>query len=428
MSAVPTAASASPPPSAVPATRLWRQAAFRSLLLAHLTSNLGDWLAFLALFGIVALERQSGVAGIGALAVAFMLPLVVVAPIAGVFVDRWDLRRIMVVSDLLRAGVVLAMTVQPGTAWLCVLLFVHQSIGCFFNPAQHAAIPRLVPPGDILRANAMTAQAAHLTKVLGPAIGGALVALLGVRGCFIVDAFTFAASAAWLVRLPALPKITAEAPPGKARHDLRVGLHFLWTAPRLRVLTLGLAACIAGLGSVIPSLPVHARDALRLQSVGIGLLLSGVGAGMLIGSTWLARTPVHVDRLMLMGIAAVASGLGLLGVAACTGALLAFMTIVLVGAGLSVLLVAAHTMVQEETPPPLRGRVVSFILAGLGAAQVAGMGFASRAAVAHPAAFTLSVAGGVLAVCGAALCLAAFRWRARPARPGVASTRVGSPR
>jgi predicted MFS family arabinose efflux permease len=275
----------------------------------------------------------------------------------------------------------------------------------------------------------MTAQAAHVTKVLGPAVGGALVALLGARGCFIVDALTFLASAAWLVRLPALPRL-AGAPPAKTRHDLRVGMQFLWRTPRLRVATLALAACITALGATIPSLPVHARDALGLGSLRIGLLLSMLGAGALFGSMWLVSTRRHVDRSMLVALGALASGLALIGFTRCRHEALAFVAIVPFGAGVSVLLVAAHTLVQEETPAPLRGRVVSLILAVLGTAQVSGMGLASVASVtsvasaAHVTSFTLSLAGGVLAASGALLGATASR---RAVRPGAASTRAGSP-
>jgi len=118
---------------------LLRLPAFRALFTAHLVSNLGDWLAFLALFSLAAIEWQASATRIALLAVAYIVPLALVAPFAGVFVDRWELRRILIASDLARAALVTAMTFAPNHAMLCVLLFLHQSCGCFFNPACKAA-------------------------------------------------------------------------------------------------------------------------------------------------------------------------------------------------------------------------------------------------------------------------------------------------
>ena len=175
--------------------RMWHNRPLRGLLLAHFASNFGDWLAFMAMFSLAALQWHTDVLGIGFLAIAYLLPFAVIAPLAGVFVDRWELRRLLIVSDLLRAGIVCLMAFANDLAILCGLLFLHQSVSTFFNPAQHAAIPRLVTREDILPANALSTQASHATKILGPGIGGILVATLGTRGCLLLDAATFLISA-----------------------------------------------------------------------------------------------------------------------------------------------------------------------------------------------------------------------------------------
>ena len=135
--------------------RMWRNKPLRGLLLAHFASNFGDWLAFMAMFSLAALQWHTDVLGIGFLAISYLLPFALIAPLAGVFVDRWELRRLMIASDLLRAGIVCLMAFANDLAVLCGLLFLHQSVSTFFNPAQHAAIPRLVAREDILVASSM---------------------------------------------------------------------------------------------------------------------------------------------------------------------------------------------------------------------------------------------------------------------------------
>ena len=385
-----TEAPASPPTSPdASATRdftaLLGDRRFAALFGAHLVSNLGDWLAFLALFGLAALEWRASATRVGLLAVAYVLPLVGVAPFAGVLVDRWDLRKVLVASDMARAVLVLAMAFAPGYAALCALLFLHQAAGCFFNPAQSAALPRFVPRPRLLSANALTSSAGHAAKLLGPAVAGLLVAALGPRGCFLADSASFVVSALALSTLPAMPggRRTTGAGTGPARRagsawaavraDLGEGFEFLRRAPRLRRAVGAVAWTMVAVGGFIAILAVYARDVLGAGPRTLGFLLSSLGVGAVAGALAVAHFGRGRSRQMAIGMGMFLGAIALAILAANPDLRSVAGGVLLLGAAAAVSIVPAQALLQEETPGALLGRVTSVAVAGIGLVQGLGM-------------------------------------------------------
>ena len=380
----------------------------RALSAAHFASTAGDWLAFMALFSLSAFEWRSGVHEVSVLAVAYMLPVALLSPVAGVWVDRWDLRRVLVASDLLRAGVTLGMAYCSHFWAMCLLLLVHQTVSTFFGPAQQSALSRLVPPGHLLAANALNSQAGHLTKILGPGIAGILVSALGPRGCFYFDAATFALSGLLLATLPRLPSLGA-GPARSFRSEFKDGVRFAFRAPRLNTALLLLTLCLAALGGLIAALPVFARDQLGAGPRTMGLLLSGLGAGAAAGAFVVAHVGRLHDKLWAIGSGTFLSGVASMLLARTTHASLAVAATTLLGVGVATFLVPAYALLQEETPPELLGRVSSLAIAVLSVAQVIGMGIAGAAGVGlAPAALVLGI--GVV-LCAASAIFLVFHSR-----------------
>jgi predicted MFS family arabinose efflux permease len=366
---------------------LLRDRRFAALFGAHFVSNLGDWLAFLALFGLAALEWRASATRVGLLAIAYVLPLVGVAPWAGVLVDRWDLRRVLVVSDLARAGLVLAMAFAPGYPALCALLFLHQTAGCFFNPAQVAALPRLVARPHLLAANALTSSAAHAAKLLGPAVAGVLVAALGPRGCFLADSASFLLSGLALSTLPAMAgERSSNGSPAPwrglanawavVRADFHEGLEFLRRAPRVQRVVGAVAWTMAPVGGFIAILAVYARDVLDAGPRTLGFLLSTLGVGAVGGALAVARLARHRSRLRSIGIGMLLGAIAFGILAAGHDVRVVAAGVFLLGAATAVSIVPAQALLQEETPGALLGRVTSVAVAGIGIVQGLGMGLA----------------------------------------------------
>jgi len=178
---------------------------FLKLWLALLVSSFGDWLAIVALFSLVAFGLRATPPQVSSMMIAFVLPAAVAGPLAGVFVDRWDLKRTMIGSDLVRVVIAALLAWAPALPHLYGLLFLLSLASCFFLPAQQACLPLLLPKESLLLANSLTTQAVQVNRVLAPAAAGFVVAWAGEKACFYIDSATFLFSAAMLsgIAIPA---------------------------------------------------------------------------------------------------------------------------------------------------------------------------------------------------------------------------------
>ena len=141
------------------------------------------------------------------MAIALAVPAIVVGPVSGVFVDRWDRRRVMLASDLIRAALVLGFIVVQSAdqVWILYLLGIaHASVGTFFTPARTALVPRVVPAGGLMAANSLNQITRVIPSVLGASAAGVLVGVADVTWpAFVVDAGTFIASATHISKFAA---------------------------------------------------------------------------------------------------------------------------------------------------------------------------------------------------------------------------------
>jgi len=225
---------------------------FRFLWLGQIVSNFGDSLTYLTLVLLINRVTDGDTGAIAYLLIALALPQATIGLMAGVFVDRWDRKRVMVVSDLLRGFLVLAF-LFIGTAentnliLLYIIAFLHSSVGAFFTPARSAAIPLVVPKGGLLSANSLAQTSNVFFRLLGTAAAGFLVGSLEVFWpAYLVDASTFFISALLIsqVTLPAKATVKAVTQPvaGWAAvkavlSEMRAGLTIL-TGSRILIGTL----------------------------------------------------------------------------------------------------------------------------------------------------------------------------------------------
>jgi len=178
---------------------------FRLLWLGQIISNFGDALTHLTLVLYINRITSGDAQAIAWLLIALALPMATLGLVAGVFVDRWNRKRVMIISDGLRAvltsGFVAAAVLQQ--LWLIyVLAFLHATISAFFAPARSAVIPRVVPKAGLLAANSLSQMSVVFFRVLGTAVAGVLVGTLETfNTAFIIDAITFIASALLIAQL-----------------------------------------------------------------------------------------------------------------------------------------------------------------------------------------------------------------------------------
>ncbi|MGH9779269.1 MAG: MFS transporter [Candidatus Acidiferrales bacterium] len=358
-----------------------RNRQFFTLWVAQLVSNFGDWLALLALFSLVAFRWQGTAYEVSGIFIAFALPWALLGPVAGVFVDRWDLKRTMIASDVVRGGLVLLLAWVSDVYQVYAVVSALGTVSTFFVPAQNAIIPLLVRREELLVANSINAQTLQLNKIVGPAAAGLLVAAAGEVVCFYLDSLSFLLSAALLSVLTAR-RAAAEADRSVTAvlADLRQGLIFLLQHPAVRFVGVAMTAALVAIGAFDALAAIYVRDVLAAESRVFGFIVSLIGAGSIVGSLVIGRYGQRWSRILLvvLGIGAIGAGVALLALTNVTA--VALLVSFFLGFGVSGVFVPAQTLIQEETPQALLGRVSSTSWAVLTVAQLVGVGVAGKLA------------------------------------------------
>jgi len=338
---------------------------FLRLWLGQVISAVGDYFYFLAM-PILVNKLTGSTTAIGlAMIFGFALPQLLFGLPAGVMVDRWDRRRVMIVADLARAALVLGglLVRDAQTIWiLYVVGFLVSVASRFFFPARSALIPSLVAENELVAANGLSQLTETAALLIGPALAGFTIAWWGEGFAFVADSISFLVSA---VAIWSIGPVKAEA-----RHaveqtmralwgELVAGLRFLFGQPVLRGVVLSLSVVHLGIGAInVLWVPLLSRN-YGVGPEGMGLVDSMQGVGMALGGLsvgWLAARFSKV-RIGMVGLIIIGLMLGLTGVAPSFAYIIGF-TFVL-GLALAPIEAALTTLMQLNTPDQSRGRVFS---------------------------------------------------------------------
>ncbi|MGZ3147077.1 MFS transporter [Lentzea chajnantorensis] len=331
----------------------WGLRDFRLLWGGRAVSLLGSWLLVVAVPAHVYAVTGSVVATGLALA-AEHLPALLLGMWAGVAVDRWDRRRVMVVADLVRAGAVAGMVVGTPAA-IYVAVVVESAGAVAFRPAAQAFVPAVVGVGERLTsANSWNAATDGVVRLAGPPLGGVLLVWAGFEALVVVDV------ASYLVSAGAIALTRARSVAGVAKPGLREGIRVLAGVPVARVL-LPLSgvflAANASLSAVL--VPFGVRELGGAAQVGV--VLSALGIGFLAGAVvnrWVGRAqPRAVLAVAQLGVAA-----GFVGLFTAGGTVGAAGAAVVVGVCGSVALVVPQTVLQRVVPNGFLGRIGAVFL------------------------------------------------------------------
>lgn len=355
---------------------------FRKLWIGQFVSVFGD---FLAVFGVISLItfRWHGTASqVTYLLVSYMLPLAIVSPVAGVFVDRLHVKPVMIASDLARGAFILGL-LWATTLWqVCAIFMVLAVISSFFQPAQSITVRTIVPMDKLLAANAMMSQAFYTVRLLSPVAAGALVAWLGEKSCFYLDSFSFFFSAAMIfsihvVRQPAAANKTLKG----FFDDLTSGNRFIFTHHSLAFVITSMVAAMFVMSCLSPLFSIYVRDILHSGTFLYGVVSSAVGVGLIVGTQVVTRFGKNRSKkaVVIAGLFICGLGVALLGVFKVVIAAIA--TTLTMGFGIAFVIVAAQTLMQQETPREMLGRVSSSFMSVFSFAQVFGLLLSGQLAV-----------------------------------------------
>ena len=352
---------------------LRRNRDFRRVYVASLISLGGDWFLLVALFGLV-LDLTGSAVAVALLLAAQDLTYFVVSPVGGLLADRLDRRLLMVAADIARAvlcvGFLLLRT--AGEVWVIYLLL--GTMACFsaaFEPASLAALPNLVEQEDLATANALSGSLWGTMLAVGAALGGAVTALFGRDAAIVIDAVSFATSAALIVRIrrsfsEAREQTTSG---GRLREATVETLRYARRDHRvLALLAVKFGWGIAG--GVLVVIPLLAKGSFHAGDVGIGLLLAARGVGALIGPFVgrFALGPADRRIFTTIGAALAVFGVGyvLLGsvprfaLGHWTLLILAMLAVAIAHVGGGAQWMLSSYGLQKIVPDHIRGRIFAF--------------------------------------------------------------------
>lgn len=346
----------------------------RRLWAAQVVSIFGDFLAIFAIFSVVSFRMHATATEVSLILVSFLLPLAIVGPVAGVFVDRWNVKRTMITSDLIRAVLAAFLVLATDVREIYVILFAMSSVSSFFIPAQSVTLRTIVPAAGLMSANALMQQAIQLMQIISPAIAGVLVASVSANACFWLDSLSFLFSASMIYTLT-IDREPSKAPMNLATvvQEMKAGMKFIFTHSAVSFVIISLTAGMFALRCFFALIAVYVRDVLRGGSTLFGSISSLVGVGIIIGTQFLHRfgrkkSKGHLVILGLLGI-----GLSIALMAIFSNIPVTMAATLGIGFWVGFLIVPTQVLLQEETPKDMLGRVTSSMMSVMSLSQVLAM-------------------------------------------------------
>jgi MFS family permease len=343
---------------------------FRFLWFGQVVSQLGDWFNTVAIFALL-FELTGSATAVAVLMVLQVLPVAFVGPAAGVVVDRFDRRRIMIAADLVRGVAVLGLLLvrSPETVWFAyVVTAIQVSASGFFEPARSSTVPMIVERDRLVAANAISTGTWSAMLAIGASLGGLVAATLGRDAAFMINASSFFLSAVflWQLRIPARPdRIRASA----GFTGLAEGLAYMRAhtdVARIALVKGGWAL----VGGALLLLTVFGDRVFRIgdsSDAGIGILYGARGIGAMAGSLIVSVLAARQRNLVRM-IAPSYLIAGTCYAAIAIAPTIWFAALAVIAAHIfgSVLWVSSNVLLQMNVPDEFRGRVFSaelFVLA-----------------------------------------------------------------
>ncbi|MCF3965367.1 MFS transporter, partial [Streptomyces fuscigenes] len=347
---------------------------YRLYFWGYSVSVVGTWMQTLALALLVLRLSGSG-SDLGIATGARFLPFVVVGPFAGLVADRYDKRRLLYVTQASSAGIAVLFAVLTGLDAINVpaVILLSLALGMltvFDNPARQSLIPELVPRERLTNAVTLNSVSVNMARVLGSAVGGGLVAAVGLTWCFALNAVSFAAVIASLAAMRG-SEMNAVVRPPRSRGQIREGLRYVRRTPAL-LLPLVMLAVTGMLAYEFPvTLPLVARGALHGGAGTYGAMAAMMALGAVVGGLSIAGRG-NRQRPGALAVAGVGWGVAILAAAAAPSTAVELAVLPFVGYGAIAFNSLSKTAMQLASEPSMRGRVMALWAMAWGGTTVIG--------------------------------------------------------
>jgi MFS family permease len=342
-----------------------RSPSYFPLWLSQLVSSFGDTLHYIALVVLV-YELTGRGAAVALLVAAEVVPVLLLGPVAGVVIDRFSRKSVLISADVARAVLALSL-VWPQGAWHAYIVAAGIAAGnTFFNPTVQAVIPELTTEDQRLAANSVSWSTGRLVQIIASAIAGGLIALIGTDAAFTLNAASFAISAMLLVRLiiPAhAGQLGQDTKRGLDRYlgDAREGLRYALRdrlVSRLLVVQ-GLASLATGATGAM--LVVLSEQHLGLQPSGFAWLIGAIGVGALTGPLIPNALAKDYRNARWLFVPYIIRGIGDVLIAVFTPLPIALLILFVYGLNTSTGMVVFSSTIQGAVPSSVRGRVFTLL-------------------------------------------------------------------
>lgn len=340
---------------------IFRNRDFTLMWIGQLIDTAGSALASLA--ASIMVYKESGSAlSVGLMLVATALPSVLIGLIAGVYVDRYDRKRIMVIANILRAALVLMIPflVSSNIAWLYVMIFATSTVGQFFDPAHESVLPEIADDQELAAANSLMAISSFGATAIGFAASGLIASQFDIKWAFYLDAASFLFGALCIALVRIKPMADAGETSVKVVVDnLKIGVNYLFSTTILRSLFFISIPVLISFGLSNSLLLPFAERALQASEFEYGLQEGLTSVGFVIASLMMAKLADRLREGQWLVIGFV--GMAIAGMAySFTSSIPLAIAIVMISGFLNApASIARRLIIQRNTPREMRGRVNS---------------------------------------------------------------------
>ncbi len=335
---------------------------FQMLWLATLISSLGDWMGFVALNLYVLNLTGSATALAGLLAVE-AIPAMLVGPFAGVVIDRFSRRRVMIIANLVAMVAFLLLPLTDVLWQIYLLALIARLTNSFIMPAERALLPDLIGKERVIDGNAALSVIRHITLIAGPVIAGLLVAASSASVAFVADAISFAIASLFIAKIGGeLPRTTSATETASSwTNDLKIGLRYALNNKAIQVLLITTMVSSIGAAALLTIEVIYVSDFLGGGDKAYGILYSVAGIGALIGSASAGPLSRRFNLVALYVATVMITGLFFFPYAN-----IHILWVVIFIAGLHTIpwilgLILVDSLLQHWVPADMRGRVFSLI-------------------------------------------------------------------
>ena len=362
---------------------------FAFLWFGQVISLIGDWVLFVALpFYVYSLTGSTLATGI--MFIVQTIPSILLGSVAGVFVDRWDRKRTMLIANLAQAITLVPLFIVHSQQWIWVVYifaFIEALISQFFDPAKSAIIPNLVDEEHLLAANSLNSMSQELTRLVGPLLGGLLLGLLGINSVIVVDTASFLISAAMiaLIVLPPnanQPQVQNEtihpwANIGKVWREWVQGLQLVRKQQLITGIFVVMGVAMIGEGIIEVILAAYVKHVMHGNALELGWLMTAQAIGGIAGSLIIVQLSKVIHPTRLIPISALIFGSLILVIANFPVLPVVLPVITICGVAVIGFFVSMITLLQSNVSDEYRGRIFGALNTVQAIAMLFGMILAS---------------------------------------------------